>query len=110
MRVIALWRFSRAGRIAVVVVLLTGVGNTAFVLGPRPDDWSSTYLLLLTLKVALVLAMAALAVVNRYVNVPQLSTNSQHAFNSIRSNSILEIWLGLTIVGLVAAFGTLDPS
>jgi putative copper resistance protein D len=109
MCVSALWRFSRAGRIAVGAVFLTGIGNTVFIVGRWPMEWRSTYQMLLALKIVLAVAMAALAVVNRYVIVPKLPIHAERALKTIRRNSIVEIGIGLTVVWLVAAFGTLDP-
>jgi copper resistance protein D len=109
MRVIALWRFSRTGHLAVALVLITVAGNTAFVVGKWPLDWHSTYRRLLAMKIVLATAMTVLAVVNRYIIVPRLPQHRERALRVIKSNSIAEIAIGLFVVGLVAVFGTLDP-
>jgi putative copper resistance protein D len=60
---IALRRFSSAGHIAVSLVVITGILNTALILRRWPDDLASHYQLLLDAKIVLVIAMASLAVI-----------------------------------------------
>jgi len=106
---LALRRFSTAGHGAVVLVVATGVVNSWMVLGRWPTDWSAPYQLMLSLKIAAVMVMTGLAVVNRYVFVPIIARNPATAIRAIRLASVVEILLGLAAVGLVAVFGTLDP-
>lgn len=103
---LALRRFSRAGHIVVALVLLTGVANAALVLGRWPTNFHSPYEALLDLKVLAVLAMAGLAVVNRYVLVPRLPPS----LPALRRATLAEVSLGLLAVALVAVFGLLDPA
>lgn len=107
---VALRRFSLAGHGAVFLVLATGVVNSWLILGRWPTDWSSRYQLLLSLKIGVVSAMTGLAVVNRYVFVPDIGENPQAMLRAIRIASVIEILLGLAAIGLVAVFGTLDPA
>lgn len=101
----ALRRFSRAGHVAVALALLTGAGDAALVLGRWPTNLRSPYEALLDAKVAAVAAMAALAVVNRYVFMPRLPA----ALPALRRATLAEVPLGLLAVALVAVFGLLDP-
>ena len=103
--VMALRRFSRAGHVAVALVLLTGVANAALVLGRWPTNLHSPYEALLDLKVLAVLVMAGLAVVNRYVLLPRLPPS----LTALRRATLAEVPLGLLAVALVAVFGLLDP-
>lgn len=106
----ALRRFSTAGHVAVAAVLASGIGNVAWVLGRWPTDWSSPYQALLAAKIAAVLAMAGLAVANRYVFVPRIGRPDGAAIRAIRIGAVAEILLGAAVLALVAVFGLLDPA
>jgi putative copper resistance protein D len=106
----ALRRFSTAGHVAVAAVLASGVGNVVLVLGRWPTDWSSPYQALLAAKIAAVLAMAGLAVANRYVFVPRIGRSNGAAVLAIRNGAVAEILLGVAVLALVAVFGLLDPA
>ncbi|AIY39419.1 Copper resistance protein D [Collimonas arenae] len=106
---LTLQRFSNAGHVAVVGVLLTGVLNTLLVLGRWPTDWSSPYQLLLSLKILFTAAMALLAVMNRYVFVPRMKSDAPSAIASIRRYTLTEIGLGAAVLLLVSLFGMLEP-
>jgi putative copper resistance protein D len=105
----ALARFSGLGHIAVALALATGVVNTALVLHHLPTDFSSPYQLLLAIKIALVALMLMVALFNRYVAVPQLSA-SGWVQRGIVMGTIIEIAIGATVIALVSAFATMDPS
>jgi putative copper resistance protein D len=106
---VALRRFSNAGHAAVALVIISGIINTLLILQRLPTDWSSRYQLLLAAKIALVLGMAGLGIVNRYVLVPRIGKSSMRAIDAIRFGSIAEIVLGLVVLALVAVFGLLEP-
>lgn len=105
----ALRGFSRAGHAAVALVLLSGAVSTALVVGRWPVDLASPYEVLLDAKIACVLAMAALALVNRYVLVPRLARDPASAGRALRLGTLAEVPLGLAALALVAVFGLLDP-
>jgi copper resistance protein D len=105
----ALRRFSTVGHYVVAIVVASGVVNTMLVLSHLPTDWSSTYQMLLAIKIALVAAMAAIAVFNRYVLVPWMARRRLVALAALRLSCMIEIALGIGVVALVAAFGLLDP-
>lgn len=106
----ALRRFSFLGHVAVALVIMTGIVNTALILGRWPDDLASPYQLLLDVKIVLVLAMTGLAVLNRYVFVPRLRADPERAVASIRIGTLVEVTLGASVLALVAIFGLMDPS
>ena len=106
---LALRSFSRAGHVAVALVLVSGVANTALVLGRWPTDLSSPYQALLDAKVVSVAAMVGLALVNRYVFVPRLGHGPETAI-ALRRATLAEVPLGLAAIALVAVFGMLDPT
>jgi copper resistance protein D len=107
---VALRRFSSAGHIAVSLVVITGIVNTALILGHWPDDLASPYQLLLDAKIVLVVAMVSLAVINRYVFVPRLRRQPECAVANIRNGTYAELALGAGVLVLVAVFGLMDPS
>ncbi|TPJ57243.1 copper homeostasis membrane protein CopD [Mesorhizobium sp. B2-7-1] len=106
----ALRRFSTVGHWVVALAILTGIGNGLFILGWPPLGWRSTYQMLLTAKIAVVLVMTALAILNRYWFVPRIGRNRASAITAIRTGTLIEIGLGLTVILLVSIFGMLDPS
>jgi len=105
----ALRRFSAAGHVAVVLVIASGVVNTALIVGRWPTDWSSPYQVLLVAKMGVVAAMTCLAGLNRYRFAGHLMRHPARAARAIRVAAGCEIVLGLSAVGLVAVFGMLEP-
>ena len=107
---LALRRFSIAGHGAVALVVVTGAANTAMILKQWPLEWSSPYRLLLSGKIAVVLCMAGLAIVNRYVVVPRMRAHGSGGARALRLGIIAEILLGITAIGCVSLFGLLEPA
>jgi putative copper resistance protein D len=105
----ALIRFSTAGHVAVALVILSGVANMLLILGGLPTDWTFIYQRLLAIKIGLVAAMTAIAVVNRYVFVPRMSRGAGSP-RALACGTVAEIVLALAVVGLVACFGMLEPT
>ena len=105
---VALLAFSRAGHVAVALVLVSGAVNTALVLGRWPTDPASPYQVLLDVKILCVAAMVGLALVNRYVVVPRLGRRPAAAV-ALRRATLVEISLGVVVLALVGVFGLLDP-
>jgi putative copper resistance protein D len=106
---LALRQFSNIGHVAVGLVILSGLTNTALILGRLPTDWTSPYQALLASKIAVVACMAALAIVNRYVFVPWMSRRLPRALDAIRIGTVAEIALGVIAIACVAVFGMLEP-
>ncbi len=98
------------GHIAVALVLLSGTANTLLVVGHLPTDWRSPYQAKLLLKIGLVAIMTLTAIVNRYVFVPLLQGKNGWAESALQAGAIFELLLGTGVIGLVASFGTEDPS
>ena len=105
---LALRRFSRAGHVAVALVLLSGALNVALTIGRWPSDLASPYVVLLDLKIACVAGMVGLALLNRYVFVPRLGRDAT-AVQALRRGTLAELPLGFAAIALVAMFGLLDP-
>ncbi|MGO4449582.1 copper homeostasis membrane protein CopD [Phyllobacterium sp. TAF24] len=106
---LALMRFSTAGHIAVALVIISGVINTILTLGHIPKDFASPYQALLALKIILVILLTALAIVNRYIFVPRMRTRNVNSIQAIWYGTLMEIVLGVGVLGLVAWFGMLEP-
>lgn len=107
--VVALQRFSRLGHVAVAFVLLSGIANTLLVLGKPPLDWRQPYQAKLLLKIAAVMVMMLLAVINRYAFVPRLQAHRHSTVRALKLAAVCEIGLGVFAVALVSVFGTEDP-
>jgi putative copper resistance protein D len=101
-------RFSILGLISVAVLIVTGVLNCWQLLGGLRDLWTSEYGRLLALKVALFAAMLMLAAINRQRLTPRLPESG--AVSALYRNSLIEFALGLGVLLLVAALGTMNPS
>jgi putative copper resistance protein D len=104
----ALRRFSGLGHFAVAAVIASGFVNIALVLDRWPTDTSSPYQMLLLLKMGVVAVMVGLAIVNRYMLVPNIR-NSMAALRGLRLSTLAELALGACVVALVSLFGNLPP-
>jgi putative copper resistance protein D len=106
---VTLRRFSGVGHFIVALVVLTGVINTALTLGAWPIDLSSPYQTMLAIKIAIVAAMIAMALFNCYVLAPRMTNETGLALQDLKIDSIAEVALGATVLGLVSVFGILAP-
>lgn len=104
----AMMRFSRYGHLAVAAVILSGVVNSLMILG-----WSlpleSHYVRLLLVKIALVAVMVVIALINRYLLVPQLSSATGNAQRRFIQLTWLEVFLSGAVILAVSAFATWEP-
>lgn len=101
-------RFSRYGHIAVTGVLITGIISSITLLPNWPFVYSgSAYQSLLWLKVVLVGLMVLLALVNRYILVPNINRKGRLQYLII--NSWVELLLGTLAILVVAIFATNQP-
>jgi putative copper resistance protein D len=106
--------FSNLGIAAVAVLLVSGAINTVFSIDSLDALFASTYGRLLLLKIALFVAMATFAAINRLKWMPALAARADtpaapRAVQQIHVNAFTEISLGIIIVVLVAWLGTLPP-
>jgi putative copper resistance protein D len=106
---IALRRFSGLGHAAVALALASGLSNTWFVLRDSPLTLTSTYQLLLAIKVALVGTMCVLALINRYVFMPAIPAGDPGA-KRLRDGTVAEVIIGTVVIALVSVIGLLSPS
>jgi putative copper resistance protein D len=108
-------RFSILGIVSVGTLLVTGIVNTYYLAGSVPALLHTDYGRLLLIKIALFLAMVAIATVNRFRLTPQLLQQasvaaSRDALRQLRRNAAIETLAGATIIAIVAALGTMPPA
>jgi mono/diheme cytochrome c family protein/uncharacterized membrane protein len=110
-------RFSMLGVISVGVLLVTGVMNGWVLVGGMPALVGTDYGRLLLVKVALFLGMVVIAAVNRLRLTPRLVRAAGAATAPVKGdgvralarNSVIEATLGLAILVVVGALGTVPP-
>lgn len=106
---LALRRFSGLGHAAVALALGSGITNSWLVLHEVPLSFGSAYQVLLAIKVALVGSMCLIAVVNRYVFMPQIPTGPDGS-RRLRDGTLAELIIGTVVIALVSAIGILSPA
>lgn len=109
-------RFSLFGTIFVATLIATGLLNMVMIVGLAaiPALLGSLYGWLLMAKLGLFGGMLLLAAANRWRLTPRLeraarSGDARQALAHLRRSLLIETAMALTILGLVAALGTLDP-
>lgn len=102
-------RFARTGTAVVVVLSVTGALN-AWLIGRLGWSVTSTWSILLAIKIALFGAMLGLAALNRWRLTPALASGQPGARRRLRLSLTLETACALAIVLLVAVLGLSDPS
>jgi copper resistance protein D len=105
---VATRRFSTLGLVAVGTLLATGAVNTWALVGSMSALLETDYGRLLLLKIALFLAMVAIASVNRFRLTPRLP--GKDSMRRLAGNALAEIGLGLVIIAVVSVLGTLPPA
>jgi putative copper resistance protein D len=113
----ALHGFAGLGTLAVALLVVTGLANSWFLVGPERLEGLGTNLYgqLLIAKLVLFVLMLALAADNRYRLTPSLGLKLQGAedpvaaLQRLRRSIAVEAALGAAILGLVAVMGTLPP-
>jgi copper resistance protein D len=108
----ALPHFSQMGYAAVVLVALTGMVNTALLVGSFGRLIDTPYGRLLLVKLALVAAMVAVALGNRFRLLPRLfgSMDPAAPLHALYRSVAVEQVLGLAILAVVAVLGTWPPA
>jgi putative copper resistance protein D len=109
---IATLRFSTLGIASVGTVIATGIVNTYELTGSVAALFGSGYGRLLLVKIALFLAMLAIAAVNRSWLTPRLVAGGAAvgpALQQLHMNALVEAAIGALILFIVAALGTLPP-
>ena len=111
----ALAGFSGLGTIAVAAILVSGLVNSWFLVGPGniPSLWTTRYGWLLLAKIGLFGAMLGLAAANRFRLTPGLSAaigrgKHREAVSALRRSLALEAGSATVILAIVAWLGTLE--
>jgi putative copper export protein/mono/diheme cytochrome c family protein/peroxiredoxin len=102
-------RFSNVAIVCVFALILSGLGNSWFLVGSVPALFGTTYGRLLLAKLALLAVMLILAAVNRLMLTPQLGVGNRRALLALRRNTLLEIAAGLLVVTIVGVLGITVP-
>lgn len=84
--------------------------NSWNLLGGPGDLVATGYGRLLLIKIGLFLAMVAIAAVNRLRLTPRLPAPAPAALRALRRNSLAETTLGLSVLLVVGALGTMEPT
>lgn len=106
----AMIKFSNFGHIAVLLVIISGIINTAIILGSFPVHWSSPYQRFLGIKIFLVIIMIGIALYNRYILVPRIRPGVTNTLRCFTACTLLEIIAGAIVLSLVSFFATLSPT
>jgi putative copper export protein/mono/diheme cytochrome c family protein/peroxiredoxin len=103
-------RFSMVAIACVSALIVSGAGNSWFLVGSVPALFGTTYGILLLAKLALLAAMLSFAAVNRLVLTPRLAAGDRQALRSLRRNALLEIGAGALVVAIVGVLGITVPA
>jgi putative copper resistance protein D len=113
----ALDRFSAIGIWIVAALVLSGIINSWFLIGPLHwrATFTTTYGIALIVKLGLFGAMLVFAALNRYRLSPALGAaidrniSTQPPLYAVRSSIFTETALALLVLGAVSLLGTLEP-
>jgi putative copper resistance protein D len=105
---VATRRFSALGLLSVGTLLATGLVNTWMMADSLASLLATDYGRLLLLKIALFVAMVAIAAVNRVRLTPRLPKTD--AIHRLDRNTRVELALGLAIIAAVGVLGVLSPA
>ena len=108
-------RFSNFGIASVGTILVTGIVNTWYLVGGIPALTDTDYGRLLLIKIALFVAMTAIAAVNRVWLTPRLVHGTgvsvvHDAWRQLRRNTVVEAAAGGIIIAIVAVLGVTPPA
>jgi putative copper export protein/mono/diheme cytochrome c family protein len=110
-------RFSLLGTASVATLLVSGIVNSWFLVGTVPALLGTAYGYLLLIKIALFGLMVGLAAVNRFRLTPLIggrggqgrADSSASAIRRLRRNTLAEAALGVLVLVIVSALGTVPP-
>lgn len=108
-----LHRFSGVGYVAVAVLVASGLANSLFLVASPRALIATLYGRLLIAKVALFLAMACLALANRFWITPRLDQSESPDrvwLRRLGRQVALEQGLGIAVIAIVSLLGTLEPA
>jgi len=101
-------QFSKVGIVSVGVLAATGLINSGMLLGSARDLVTTTYGQLLALKIGLFLSMLGVAAVNKFYLTPRVKSWTSR--RALLRNTLGETGLGLAVILVVSALGTMPPT
>jgi copper transport protein len=101
----AVRRFSTVAGVAIVVVALTGTFRAVIEVGSIGQLFSTAFGILVLVKVALFIVLAALGAINRFGNVPR----SSHVLRGLRRVGSTEVVIGVAVTLVAAALVNVAP-
>lgn len=101
--------FSLWGVYAVALLVVTGVTNAALIVPVHSISPKSAYADVLAIKIAIALAMIALAVINRSHLLPALRNHENGAVRRLHNNVMVEAVLGAAVIAIVGYLGLMPP-
>ena len=104
----AVRRFSLLGIASVGTLLVTGIINAVSLVGNIGALFHSDYGQLLLVKIGLFLLMVGIAAINRFRLTPRLAAAT--TIGRLQRNSMAETVLGLGVLLVVGALGTMPPA
>lgn len=103
----ALIRFSKAGHIAVIALILAGAFNIISVLGWPLQFMMSPYMGMLGAKLAAIAVLIGLAILNRYYWVPRFT--AEYARKAFYRMTLSELVILLVVMALSSTLATFSP-
>jgi putative copper resistance protein D len=100
--------FAEWGMLSVALLVMTGMVNTSMVLLGMPGHDAPSYLAVLGAKLALVLAMIGLALVNHFRLLPRLTEPGAAA--RLKTHVAWELGLGLVVIALAITLTVSAPT
>ncbi|AYG95760.1 copper resistance protein CopD [Brevundimonas naejangsanensis] len=103
--------FAGVGTAAVGALVVTGLINSAFLVGPSKalELWTSPYGDLLMIKLVLFGLMVGLAAVHRFRLAPLMARDAGQALPHLKKSLTVEFAVALAILAVIAVMGTLPP-
>ncbi|HYM31992.1 MAG TPA: CopD family protein, partial [Candidatus Cybelea sp.] len=103
-------RFSPVGQVCVAALVVSGIANGLVLVGTVPALVGTHYGRLLLAKLAFFAFMCLLAAANRFRLTPALDMRPGRAVRGLWRNALLEIALGIGVLGIVGALGASTPA
>ena len=110
----ALTAFSGLGPSTVALLVISGIVNSLFLIGPPSSLFTTAYGIMLVIKIALFAAMMVFALINRFRLTPRLAMAKDpaaelDAVRALRQSITAETLLAVLVIAAVALLGTLPP-
>lgn len=106
----AIRRFSMLGVASMAIILASGIVNACYMVSAPGELVDSAYGRWLLAKIALFVAILAIAAINRQRLTPALVAATPGAAYALRRNAIVECALGFAIVAIVGQLGITMPA